>query len=675
MQIHELNNFSGTLGSGAYLAIDDGNDTGKISSQGLLAATEARIDNIIAGDAPSAAEVVDARLGADGVTYSSLGTGIRSQFTDVKSAFNSVIIHDDTTNFINKNKLKSGYVKYDGSIVQPYSGLVYTEKIPMEYGDTFYWNALAKDNYAFYSSDGIVLSCQSMDGSLTSPMNIPQNTAYGIFTVNTSNVYRAYICNANRTPADYENIATKAINAKHSSESDTATLANSIADGIVSKSKLDTTVKGIVDSVENWNELSMGWLNGNYNVTSAGTFGTNAVFTMSEPFKVSAGLKIVIKHKFGMGYNTPIIAFFVNENVATAGSGLSNQVVDMVFDGSTGDGDYEITATVPANANYAFITFQDKEKYAEVYPPYSYGEDADDIEVFLIFDSIPDAIQYARQFAEDVDRESYEDLSAIYAEDIGVLTTNDGTTNSENFQRHLDLYDNYSGRTYIFSKGDYQFSSGLQVNGNVTIKGYNASKLVYSGNGDFITVLRNRVRISDIYIVGNNIAGTTGIKIGTNSVYANAVLIDHVQVSRFDIGIDLHNTWIDTLLDVSCSNNITGLVSSYIANAINLISFNAEGNQNGIDLQYENAGITFDGLICEGNSSSYLKLDCNSGNSITLINPYFEATTSSDNIKYIESSGGESVTIVGGTYTYNKHMEFANTPNTLGVDTLLIDVV
>lgn len=86
MQIHELNNFTGTLGAGAYLAIDDGTDTGKISSQGLLAATEARIDNIIAGPAPSAQEVTDARLGADGVTYSSLGTSIRSQVTDLKSA-------------------------------------------------------------------------------------------------------------------------------------------------------------------------------------------------------------------------------------------------------------------------------------------------------------------------------------------------------------------------------------------------------------------------------------------------------------------------------------------------------------------------------------------------------------------------------------------------------------
>lgn len=94
MQIHELNNFTGTLGAGAYLAIDDGNDTGKISSQGLLAATEARIDNIIAGPAPSAEEIVDARLGADGVTYPSLGDAIRDQFTDLKSAISDISEHN-----------------------------------------------------------------------------------------------------------------------------------------------------------------------------------------------------------------------------------------------------------------------------------------------------------------------------------------------------------------------------------------------------------------------------------------------------------------------------------------------------------------------------------------------------------------------------------------------------
>lgn len=90
MQIHELNNFTGTLGSGAYLAVDDGNDTGKLSTQQLLAATEARIDNIIAGPAPSAEEIVDARLGDDGVTYPSLGDAIRDQVGDLKSDIISV---------------------------------------------------------------------------------------------------------------------------------------------------------------------------------------------------------------------------------------------------------------------------------------------------------------------------------------------------------------------------------------------------------------------------------------------------------------------------------------------------------------------------------------------------------------------------------------------------------
>ena len=103
MQIHELNNFTGTLGSGAYLAIDDGNDTGKISSQDLLAATEARIDNIIAGPAPSAEEIVDARLGADGVTYPSLGDAIRDQVADVKSDIDDIndALYTETNETVN----------------------------------------------------------------------------------------------------------------------------------------------------------------------------------------------------------------------------------------------------------------------------------------------------------------------------------------------------------------------------------------------------------------------------------------------------------------------------------------------------------------------------------------------------------------------------------------------
>ena len=152
MQIHELNNFTGTLGSGAYLAVDDGNDTGKLSTQQLLAATEARIDNIIAGPAPSAQEVTDARRGADGVTYSSLGTSIRSQVTDLKSDLSGL----DT------------YLKYPKHKVIPQasvsgSGVVYSD----ESYDMYAQEITMSDNidititsgsfvYAFFTSEPVM---------------------------------------------------------------------------------------------------------------------------------------------------------------------------------------------------------------------------------------------------------------------------------------------------------------------------------------------------------------------------------------------------------------------------------------------------------------------------------------------------------------------------------------
>lgn len=81
MEIHELNNFSGTPSSGDYLATDNGADTTKISMEELFAPLNERIDNIIAGPASSAQEVIDAREGADGTVYNSLGAAIRTPFT------------------------------------------------------------------------------------------------------------------------------------------------------------------------------------------------------------------------------------------------------------------------------------------------------------------------------------------------------------------------------------------------------------------------------------------------------------------------------------------------------------------------------------------------------------------------------------------------------------------
>lgn len=92
MQIHELNSFNGNLNS-AYMAVDDGSDTGKLAYSNIAAQIEAasdvlnaRIDNIIAGGAaPSEDEIIDARFGYNGKTYSSLGNAIRGQAEGLSS--------------------------------------------------------------------------------------------------------------------------------------------------------------------------------------------------------------------------------------------------------------------------------------------------------------------------------------------------------------------------------------------------------------------------------------------------------------------------------------------------------------------------------------------------------------------------------------------------------------
>lgn len=95
-------------------AIHDGIETcykeGKAGATDLVAreniaqvnaVLSARIDELIApsGEAPSAAEVTDARIGADGRTYTSLGLANRTQFTDLKSDL-STLINEQSHNLL-----------------------------------------------------------------------------------------------------------------------------------------------------------------------------------------------------------------------------------------------------------------------------------------------------------------------------------------------------------------------------------------------------------------------------------------------------------------------------------------------------------------------------------------------------------------------------------------------
>ena len=66
---------------------------------------QSQINQIVApsGEAPSAAEVQNARIGADGVTYDTLGTAIRSQVNDINETLDNFIDYKTTRNILNNN--------------------------------------------------------------------------------------------------------------------------------------------------------------------------------------------------------------------------------------------------------------------------------------------------------------------------------------------------------------------------------------------------------------------------------------------------------------------------------------------------------------------------------------------------------------------------------------------
>lgn len=120
MQIHELNNYTGDLQTG-YVAIDNGEDTGKLLATELtkdvsnqINQVDKRIDDIIAGEAPSAAEITDARTGVNGTVYTSLGTAIRSQVGDL---YDVVGLSNQGLATFDKSLFVPGHLQLDGQVV------------------------------------------------------------------------------------------------------------------------------------------------------------------------------------------------------------------------------------------------------------------------------------------------------------------------------------------------------------------------------------------------------------------------------------------------------------------------------------------------------------------------------------------------------------------------------
>ena len=150
-KMHHLN-----IGDENYEVVDaagrsrlDGHDSAIASESSARSAADtelgARIDNIIAlpdGSTTADAELVDIRVGADGITYSSAGDAVRGQIGAVKDGLDTIYTHPAIgTNLLNMAKMtKDLSLNSSGEIIDAAgAGMSVTEfYIPVEAGKTLY---------------------------------------------------------------------------------------------------------------------------------------------------------------------------------------------------------------------------------------------------------------------------------------------------------------------------------------------------------------------------------------------------------------------------------------------------------------------------------------------------------------------------------------------------------
>ena len=168
-------------------------EDGKAGAVDLIAREE--IAELIApsGEAPSAAEVTDARIGADGKTYTSLGLANRTQFSDLKSDMRYKIKPFAGDNPLDESDFTRGGINNGIAIPSPTGTRCYSKLINFPY-----------DAMVFPSDTYRIYVWQYDDDGESNPTGLGWKTA--TFTFDTSKWYRLLIAKRTEdsTPADIE---------------------------------------------------------------------------------------------------------------------------------------------------------------------------------------------------------------------------------------------------------------------------------------------------------------------------------------------------------------------------------------------------------------------------------------------------------------------------------------
>ena len=149
---------------------------GNINSEAATRASvdsnlQSQINQIIApsGEAPSAAEVENARIGADGVTYDTLGDAIRTNDNKLKSAFDNILMWPLQVD----NHMPAGcqtnirnYVEYETGFYRPQSKEIVSEAHTYR---TYYIDVLPGESIRYHikfnggNSEGALAYCRFLD--------------------------------------------------------------------------------------------------------------------------------------------------------------------------------------------------------------------------------------------------------------------------------------------------------------------------------------------------------------------------------------------------------------------------------------------------------------------------------------------------------------------------------
>ena len=151
------------------------------ASEQALAVERARIDSftkLSEGSTTGDAELIDARIGADGITYRNLGEAIRNQINSKITPYTALPFE----------LISNSYIAYNSGKVNTYDGLYASDFIELISNDSVTIKNLnfngsgSLTGLAFYNQDKIYISGYQYSNDINITINIPNDASYIRFT-------------------------------------------------------------------------------------------------------------------------------------------------------------------------------------------------------------------------------------------------------------------------------------------------------------------------------------------------------------------------------------------------------------------------------------------------------------------------------------------------------------